>query len=421
MHKLEPFRKVVQTVFCTVCFAMLSCTHILQPCVHAETDICSAPELGVQAYSISYTASEELTAQMESVFAGNVNLAADAALTPVTISLAVSSALDTRATYYAYNAAGNYTIGMQCYIYAQAVYATLFDDLPYHGAGTIGYSYSAQVMGQSPTVDYRVFSASKVMPGAYLRTTDQPDGTYNGEVGHSLIVLGYNEDGLTILEGNADSKGLIRIASYTWENFNESVLTRYGRVISHVVQPREDVYRDKYGLEFEALAADTGNDTPAQTEPVPSGDFTMHRQQGHMQLPELGDDFTWTSNDESIVAVDENGELVAVGNGVTEIIAENGTDSYSYTVTVSLVAWEKLGDINGDSLVNTMDAILLLQQYNASLMDDTIAADEQMQLYGDIDDDGQLDAADAVLVLRYYVSALTDAALDAETRWGAIL
>ncbi len=416
MHHLHPFRKVMRTVFCVCCFAVLGCVPMLQPCVHAaEENTPAVPVVGIEEYAICYTASDVLTAQMESVFAGNINLALDADRTPVPISLAVTSALDIRTTYYAHSS-DTYVTGMQCYIYAQAVYATLFDDLPYHGAGTIGYDYSAQVMGQSPTVDYRVFSAARVMPGAYLRTTDQPDGTYNGAVGHSLIVLGYNEDGLTILEGNADNKGLIRIASYTWDNFNESVLARYGRVISHVVQPREDIYRDKYGMEFETLAGSS-----VSVQPESAGDFTMHRLNGHLQLPEPGDGFTWSSSDETVAIVDENGELTAIGDGTATIIATNGTDSYSYTVTLSLVAWEKLGDINSDSLVNTADAVMLLQHYNATLMDNSLIADEQMQLLGDVDDNGALDTADAVLMLRYYVSSLAATAMDAEARWGAIL
>ncbi|MGN0648119.1 MAG: Ig-like domain-containing protein [Oscillospiraceae bacterium] len=415
MHHLRPFGKAMRAVLCTFCLVMLGCARMLQPCVHGE-ETPATPAIGLQEYDICYTASEALTAQMNSVFAGNINLAMDADRTPVSISLTVASALDIRTTYYAYNSS-SYVTGMQCYIYAQAVYATLFDDLPYHGAGTKRYDYSAQVMGQSPTVDYRAFTASQVMPGAYLRTTDQPDGTYNGSVGHSLIVLGYNEDGLTILEGNADNRGLIRIASYTWDDFNERVLTRYGRVISHVVQPREDVYRDQYGLTFEALAAGEDNDTP----PVSAGEFSMHRQNGRLQLPELGDGFTWSSSDETIATVDENGELTAIDDGTVTIIATNGMNSYSYTVTLSLVAWEQLGDLNGDSAVNTTDAILLLRQYTSQLTGTADEPDEHMQRFGDIDDNGVLDTADAVLVLRYYVATLSDASLSPEARWHTVL
>lgn len=417
MHNLfHPFGKAMHSVLCTFCLVMLGCARMLQPCVHAEEETPAAPAIGLQEYDICYTASEVLTEQMDSVFAGNINLAMDADRTPVSISLAVASALDIRTTYYAYTT-GSYVTGMQCYIYAQAVYATLFDDLPYHGAGTKRYDYSVQVMGQSPTIDYRAFTASKVMPGAYLRTTDQQDGTYNGAEGHSLIVLGYNEDGLTILEGNADGRGLIRIASYTWDDFNERVLTRYNRVISHVVQPREDIYRDQYGLVFETLAAGEDDDTP----PVSAGEFTMHRLNGHMQLPELSDDLIWSSSDETVATVDENGELTAIDDGTVTIIATNGTESYSYTVTVSPVAWEELGDLNGDAAVNTSDAIMLLRQYTNQLMDDTVEPDEHMLRFGDINGNGTLDTADAVLVLRYYVATFSDATLSPEARWHAVL
>lgn len=417
MHNLHPFGRAMRTILCTISLVTLGCTRALQPGVFAkEKETAAASVIGLEEYAICYTASEALTEQMESVFAGNINLAMDADRTPVSGSLAVTSSLDIRATYYAYNT-GSYVTGMQCYIYAQAVYATLFDDLPYHGAGTKRYDYSAQVMGQSPTVDYRTFIASKVMPGAYLRTTDQQDGTYNGSVGHSLIVLGYNEDGLTILEGNADSNGLIRIITYTWDDFNARVLTRYGRVISHVVQPREDVYLDKYGLSFESLVAGENGDAPS----ISTGNFTMHRQNGHMQLPKLGDDFTWSSSDETVVTVDKNGKLTAISDGTVTIIATDGNDSYSYTVTVSLVAWEDLGDLNGDAAVDTADAVILLQHYTDQLMDDTIELEEHTLRLGDIDDNGVLDNTDAILVLRYYVAALSNASLSSEMRWRTVL
>lgn len=417
MHNLHPFGRAMRTILCTISLVTLGCAHLLQPGIFAEAEETSAASvIGLEEYDICYTASETLTAQMESVFAGNINLAMDADRTPVSGSLAVTSSLDICATYYAYNT-GSYVTGMQCYIYAQAVYATLFDDLPYHGAGTKQYDYSAQVMGQSPTVDYRTFTAAKVMPGAYLRTTDQQDGTYNGSVGHSLIVLGYNEDGLTILEGNADSNGLIRIITYTWDDFNARVLTRYGRVISHVVQPREDVYLEKYGLAFDSLVAGENGDAPS----VSAGNFTMHRLNGHMQLPELGEDFTWSSSDETVATVDESGELTALSDGTVIIIATDGNNSYSYTVTVSLVAWEELGDLNGDAIVNTADAVILLQYYTDQLMNHAVAPDEHTLRIGDIDDNGTLDNADAILVLRYYVAALSNASLSSEMCWSTVL
>ncbi len=419
MHKLRPFRNAVCAAFTAFCTALLCCTQVLQPCVHAE-ESATAPQLGIQEHGIYYTASDVLTAQMESVFAGNINLAMDADGTPVTTSLAVSSSLDIRTTYYAYNSRTSLS-GMQCYIYAQAAYAALFDDLPYHGAGTISYNNSIQVMGQAPTVDYTLFAASRVMPGAYLRTTIEQDGTYNGSNGHSLIILGYNADGLTILEGNADSKGLIRIASYTWDNFNASVLTRYGRVISHVIQPDAAFYEAQYGMIFETMAADTGDDTSETTPAVPDEVFTMHRQNGHLQLPDLGDDFTWTSSDETVATVDANGVLTALTDGTVTVTASNGTDTYDYTIHLALVAWESLGDLNGDGVVDTTDAVSLLTHYTNSLTGTQAELSEDLQAIGDINDNGTWDTTDAVLVLRYYVHAMTNQDVPAETLWNELL
>lgn len=425
MPKLRPFRNALRAVHAVFCSAILccicSCRFFSPVPAYAEDTIIDLPELGIQDHGIFYTVSDALNEKMESVFQGNINLAMDSAGTPVEISLAVSSSMNIYTTYYAYNSRISLS-GMQCYIYAQAAYAALFDDLPYHGGGTIDYQHSTQVMGHAPTADYTLFTAAKVMPGAYLRTTGDANGEYNGSNGHSLIVLGYNEDGLTILEGNADNRGLIRIASYTWDKFNESVLTRCNRVICHVVQPREDVYLNDYGITFEMLAADTGTELPEEdVPPVPDGEFTMHRLNGQLQLPVPGEDLIWSSSDETIASVDDTGMVTGMGDGTVTITAANDTETFTFVVELQLVAWESLGDLNGDGTVDTADAISVLEHYTALVIDPDAALNEVTALLADVNDNGTLDTADVMLILQYYTGAMMNGELSAETLWNALL
>ena len=133
-----------------------------------------------------------------------------------------------------YTVAKTYS-GQQCYIYAQGVYYYLFGDVPRHGEGSAFWSDSATVMTNQTTAGYSAFLNAGVGFGAYLRTTINTDGSYNGN-GHSMIVLRYDTTGIAYLEGNADGKGLVRITVRTWDEFNSNQLTSKGRRIGCIVQ-----------------------------------------------------------------------------------------------------------------------------------------------------------------------------------------
>lgn len=410
MRTSWPFRNALRAVFCS---AVMLCTTLLQPLNASASD----PGAELPACNISYTASEALTEQFNAVFTGEINLAADRDRTPVDISLAVSSSLDISKVYYAYSSAAQYS-GMQCYIYAQAVYATLFDELPYHGAEETVYSYSTQVMGHAPTADYTLFAASRVMPGAYLRTTTNADGTYNGSAGHSLIVLGYDDEFITILEGNADNRGLIRIAAFTWEGFNDSFLSGKGRVISHVVQPLEENYLADYGISFDALSSGDVTVTPDE----PDGSYTMHRSGQSIQLPVLAEGLSWSSSDPAVAVVDENGLVTGCTDGEVIITATNDIDTYTFALTLTMIPWDALGDLTGDAAVDAADAVSVLQLYITAMKGEADTIDPDMMLHADVNDNGAIDSTDSLLVLQYYINTMMSSeTISAEERWNALL
>ena len=64
--------------------------------------------------------------------------------------------------------------------------------------------------------------------GALIRTTS----------GHSLIVLGYDEDRLTILDGNGNGKGLVAIRVITWNML--SFRAKY------IIQPSQEYFEELY-------------------------------------------------------------------------------------------------------------------------------------------------------------------------------
>ena len=63
-----------------------------------------------------------------------------------------------------------------------------------------------------------------------------------------------------------------------------------------------------------------------------------------------------------------------------------------------------LGDVNGDSKVDSKDAVLILKSYAEELASGkkTVSAD-----FGDVNSDGKVDSKDAVWVLKYYAETLT--------------
>ena len=182
----------------------------------------------VYAYSGGdYTSNSELSTRLNNVFNGNVALFSN--------SSARYAVGDTINKSTSFTVAGKIT-GKQCYIYANAVYYYLFGDIPFHGSGYSGYwNNSKVVLSNQASASYNLFKNAGVTCGSYLRTTSNSDGSYNGNSGHSLIILSYNSSGLTYLEGNGDGNGKTLITTKTWSDFNAKLLTNKGRRIAHVI------------------------------------------------------------------------------------------------------------------------------------------------------------------------------------------
>ena len=191
--------------------------------VQVQARECFLDPAAVDGYQYSSAYGEKLN----QIFRGEVDL-----FHKSTVRYPLGSSMNTRTNY---SVAGVIS-GSQCYIYAQAVYYYLFGDVVYHGDGLKYWSDSTKVLKNQKTASYNLFEEKGVGFGAYIRTTTSSTGAYNGDKGHSMIVLDYCEDSITFLEGNADGKGLVRITEMTWEEFNEIQLSGRGRRIAHVVQ-----------------------------------------------------------------------------------------------------------------------------------------------------------------------------------------
>ena len=191
-----------------------------------------------------YTKSDKLAKALDEVFAGDIDIYSDGGFTKET-SMPVGLYMENSTQYYVKSqTTGNPISGWQCYIYGNAVYNKLFREWVGHATGFTHSQLMVPVGGDR--LSYELLEQAGVRCGAYLRTTGNSDGSYSSNVGHSMIILAYDSDTITYLEGNGDGNGLIRVAIRTWSDFNLRQLSGRGRYIAHLVQPTEEFYQAEY-------------------------------------------------------------------------------------------------------------------------------------------------------------------------------
>lgn len=192
-----------------------------------------------------FTSSSELAKKLTQVFAGKIGLYSGGGCKSAVSAPLGCSKLNGRNKFYIKDGtSGSVTFGWQCYIYANAVYNTLYHEW-IGRAGSL--KHSKVVIRGGSTFSYKQFVGAGVKVGAYVRTTANRDGSYNGSKAHSFIILGYNEENVTYIDGNSDGRGLVRVTTCSWKALNSAQTTGRGRKICHVVQPTDKYYNSLYG------------------------------------------------------------------------------------------------------------------------------------------------------------------------------
>ena len=263
-----------------------------------------------------YTNNAELAAKLDNVFNGNVKLFSN---TNATYPVGSREDINFKYSWAGYS-------GYQCYAYAQAVYYYLFGDVVYHGSSS--YANSSVVIRNTTSLTYDSLNAAGVGCGAYVRTTNNSDGSYNGNYGHSMIILSYDKNNITILHGNADNNGLIKLESRSWNSFNTYLVNSSDRRVSHVVQPNL-TKNSNYGNWF-----DDGTGFYAYIVKKDSW-MSLQNMNGNVQLRDKADSYDprqiWLFNRQSdgsyeIVNMYDNTCLDAANQGNTP-----GTNVGTYT------------------------------------------------------------------------------------------
>lgn len=195
-----------------------------------------------QLHASDYTSSEKLAEKLSDVFKGKIGLYSGGReiLTPV----GSSKVTEYNMFSVTDKTTGDITAGWQCYIYANAVYNTLFNECIGHGDEL---SHSKRVLSKAGrSLSYQKLKKAGVRCGAYIRVASNYSGCYSGGNGHSLIILSYDKEGIAYLEGNADNHGLIRVVESTWNDFNYEILTRLSRKVCYIIQPTKSYYNSLY-------------------------------------------------------------------------------------------------------------------------------------------------------------------------------
>ena len=159
-----------------------------------------------------YTGSVMLASALNDIFDGNANVYYDAEFTKMVNTELGSSRVPNNGVNKYVGPYGEQedNVGTSCWIYANGVYYTLFGECT--GNGTAGEnSEKLDLSGsQNKNFTYENFVAWGVRPepGALIRT----------RCGHSMVILDYDAEGLTILDGNGNGKGLVAIREMKWDS-----------------------------------------------------------------------------------------------------------------------------------------------------------------------------------------------------------
>ncbi|MBR2066697.1 MAG: Ig-like domain-containing protein [Solobacterium sp.] len=186
-----------------------------------------------------YTKNAALANKLDQIFAGNANVYASSyggLANPVNVKLGSYSVPNNGVPMFVGpRGGGALTSGTSCYIYANGVYYTLFNEVV--SSPTPMKNSEALTIGADHTMTYENFVKWGVRnaPGAYFRLPY-----------HSFVVLKYDKNNLTVLEGNADGyqRGLVKITSIRWDQVYTFFWTTQ---VNYIVQPKEAYFRSLYG------------------------------------------------------------------------------------------------------------------------------------------------------------------------------
>ena len=181
-----------------------------------------------------FTSSVILASALNDIFDGNANVYYDAEFTKMVNTKLGSSRVPNNGVnrYVGPYGENEDNVGTSCWIYANGVYFTLFGECT--GNGTAGENSEKLDLSRSENYKftYENFLTWGVRPepGALIRT----------RCGHSLVILDYDQEGVTILDGNGNGRGLVAIRQMKWDS--------QGFRAKYIIQPSQTYFDILYSV-----------------------------------------------------------------------------------------------------------------------------------------------------------------------------
>ena len=181
-----------------------------------------------------FTGSAMLAAALNDIFDGNANVYYDPEFTKMVNTELGSSRVPNNGVnkYVGPYGDNDDNVGTSCWIYANGVYYTLFGECT--GNGEAGENSEKLDLGGSGNYNfsYENFLTWGVRPepGALIRT----------RCGHSLVILDYDQEYVTILDGNGNGKGLVAIRKMKWDH--QTFRAKY------IIQPTQTYFDMRYSV-----------------------------------------------------------------------------------------------------------------------------------------------------------------------------
>ena len=180
-----------------------------------------------------YTADPTLADALNGIFDGNASVYRDSGFTKLVDTKLRSNSVPNNGVFqYVGNGEIETNVGTSCWIYANGVYFTLFGECT--GNGTAGEN--SEKLDLSGSENYK-FTYENFLtwgvrpePGALIRT----------RCGHSLVILDYDQEGVTILDGNGNGRGLIAIRKMDWDS--------QGFRAKYIIQPSQTYFDILYSV-----------------------------------------------------------------------------------------------------------------------------------------------------------------------------
>lgn len=167
-----------------------------------------------------FSSKSSIAKKLDKMFAGDIGLYKDAAKTkPVDAALGTSNVPNNNVYQYW---GPDSRAGTSCFAYANAFYGHFYDGVyPHHSLNS-----NHKVIKATGKISYKNFVKWGVRDDAAV---------YIREGNHSVIVLHYNEDYITYVDGNGNGKGLIAIRKEAWKRSKGANI--YDQKPSLIVQP----------------------------------------------------------------------------------------------------------------------------------------------------------------------------------------